>query len=87
VDQSDPGLGDPLAEKDSQKLPVADAVEGFLDIEERRVERLAVLLRATVEGLQKEDLSFFVTDWPLRKAVYQAWYQARYTAYARRRCT
>jgi hypothetical protein len=28
-----------------------------------------------------EDLSFFVTDWPLREAVYQAWYQARYIAY------
>jgi hypothetical protein len=26
-------------------------------------------------------LSFFVTDWPLGKAVHQAWYQARYTAY------
>jgi hypothetical protein len=128
-----------LAEKDAQKLPVAGAVEGFLDTEERRVEGLAVLLRATVEGLQKEDrvvgrpvrheaallhrdlylpvvgeltkaqthhslqdlhqnrlqhgepvvtrvtlgalVSFSVTDWPLREAVYQAWYQARYIAY------
>jgi hypothetical protein len=26
---------------------------------------------------------FFVTDWPLRKAVHQAWYQARYAAYQR----
>jgi hypothetical protein len=31
--------------------------------------------------LVAELLPFFVTDWPLRKAVCRAWYQARYTAY------
>jgi hypothetical protein len=40
-------------------------------------QRWAAPSRPSVTRLRR--LSFFVTDWPLRKAVYQAWYQARYT--------
>jgi hypothetical protein len=81
VDQSDPGLGDPLAEKDAQKLPVADAVEGFLDTEERRVERLAVdeavnpgvvqvAYRRWVQHTREHTRGLFVCD---RLATYAEW--------------
>jgi hypothetical protein len=76
-----PGLGAELAEKwgnlgETRGQSPRPTPKGLAN-----TTQVKALLQGTHRRRLGLFLSFFVTNWPLREAVYQAWYQARYIAY------